>query len=243
MFRLFSKSLTSQKLPFLVDIHSHLLPGLDDGVKSIEETLYILKTLQGLGYRKVITTPHVMSDHYPNTAEEIIIKLAEVKKALEKSDLKIELEAAAEYYLDEHLIASLSDNKKLLTFHGNYLLFETSFLNKPAFLEEAVFNMNTSGYQPVLAHPERYVYLQSNKQLLQQLKNMNVLFQVNLLSLFGYYSTEIRKHAISLLKTGFVDFIGTDCHNALQADEIAKNIGKRRNTLLKSLKVKNSSLI
>jgi tyrosine-protein phosphatase YwqE len=243
MFRLFSKSSTSQKLPFLVDIHSHLLPGLDDGVKSMEETIYILKSLQKLGYQKVITTPHVMSDHYPNTTEDIIIKLAEVKKAVEKSGLRIQLEAAAEYYLDEQLISSLSERKKLLTFHGNYLLFETSFLNKPAFLEEAVFNMNTNGYQPVLAHPERYVYLQSNKQLLQQLKNMNVLFQVNLLSLFGYYSPDIRKSAINLIKSGFVDFIGTDCHNALQADEIVKNISKRRNSLLRSLKVKNMLLI
>jgi protein-tyrosine phosphatase len=242
MFRLLNRSSASQKLPFLVDVHSHLLPGLDDGVKSIEETMYILKTLQDLGYRKVITTPHVMSDRYPNTAEEIIIKLAEVKKAVLNSDLTIEIEAAAEYCLDEHLIRSLHENKKLLTFHGNHLLFETSFLNKPAFLEEAVFNMNTSGYQPVMAHPERYTYLQSNKQLLHQLKSMNVLFQVNLLSLFGYYSTEIRKHAAFLVKSGFVDFIGTDCHNAYQADEIVKKMHQRRNPLLKSLKVLNISL-
>lgn len=199
--------------------------------------------MQNLGYRKVITTPHVMSDHYPNTAEEIILKLGEVKKAIQQQNLKIELEAAAEYYLDEQLIARLSQNKRLLTFHDNYLLFETSFINKPAFLEDAVFNMNINGYQPVLAHPERYVYLQSNKPLLQQLKNMNVLFQVNLLSLFGYYSPDVRKNALSLVKSGLVDFIGTDCHNALQADEIAKNINSRRNTHLHSLKVKNISLI
>jgi tyrosine-protein phosphatase YwqE len=243
MFRFFRKSLTKQKLPFLVDIHSHLLPGLDDGVKSIEESIYILKTMQDLGYRKVITTPHVMSDHYPNTEEEIILKLAEVKKALRQTDLKIELEAAAEYYLDEHLITRLSQKKRLLTLHSNYLLFETSFINKPAFLEEAIFNMNINGYQPVLAHPERYVYLQSNKPLLQQLKNMNVFFQLNLLSLFGYYSPEVKKNALSLVKSGLVDFIGTDCHNALQADEITKNVSHRRNTHLHSLKVKNISLI
>jgi protein-tyrosine phosphatase len=243
MFKFFGKKSSPKPLPFKVDLHSHLLPGLDDGVKSIEETVYILKVMKTLGYEKVITTPHVMSDHYPNTEKDILIRLSEVNAAVKKYQIGIQLEAAAEYYLDEHLNNRLSKGEKLLTFHQNYLLFETAFINKPAFLEEAVFNMNTCGYQPVLAHPERYIYLQSNLSLIEQLKNMNVLFQVNLLSLFGYYSPEVKKNARNLIKLNAVDLIGTDCHSALQADEMMNYVSKSRRNPLFSLHVLNSKML
>ena len=161
MFGIFKRKKTHITLPVWVDIHSHLLPGLDDGVKSVEETVYILKMLKRLGYKKVITTPHVMSDHYPNQTSDILSKLAYVKEEIVKKNINIKLEAAAEYYLDENFIQKIDSRQDLLTFGKNYLLFETSFFNKPAFLEEAIFNMNAQGYQPVLAHPERYGYLQN----------------------------------------------------------------------------------
>ena len=243
MFKLFGKRSSPKTLPFKVDLHSHLLPGLDDGVKSVEETIYILKVLKALGYEKVITTPHVMSDHYPNTEEDIMIRMAEVNTIVRNHKIGIQLEAAAEYFLDEHLNSKLSKGEKLLTFHDNFLLFETAFINKPAFLEEAVFNMNTNGYQPVLAHPERYIYLQSNPGLIEQLKNMNVLFQVNLLSLFGYYSADVKKNALNLIKMNAVDLIGTDCHSALQADEMSNYISKSRHSPLFTLKVLNPTLL
>ncbi len=243
MFGLFKKSNKQVELPFKVDIHSHLLPGLDDGVKSVEESIYIFKTLQRLGYNKVITTPHIMHDQYPNTPEDILVKTSEVKKALDKEQINIKIEAAAEYYLDEQLAKKLNDNERLLTFNKNYLLFETSFINKPVFLEEAIFNMNTNGYQPVLAHPERYVYLQSDKKLIEQLRNMNVLFQINMLSLFGYYSPDVKKNAKNLISANLADFIGTDCHSAFQADEIMKAVSSKKNRQLLSLNVRNSSLI
>ncbi len=243
MFKFFGKRSSPKTLPFKVDLHSHLLPGLDDGVKSVEETIYILKVLKALGYEKVITTPHVMSDHYPNTEEDIMIRLAEVNSIVRKHQIGIQMEAAAEYFLDEHLNNRLVKGEKLLTFHDKYLLFETAFINKPAFLEEAVFNMNTNGYQPVLAHPERYIYLQSNTSLVEQLKNMNVLFQVNLLSLFGYYSNDVKKNARNLIKMNSVDLIGTDCHSALQADEMTNCISKTRRNPIFSMKVLNPTLL
>jgi len=224
MFNFFRNKPKNKTLPFLVDIHSHLLPGLDDGVKSIDETVYILKLLQKIGYQKIITTPHIMSDHYPNTEEGIVSKLKETIDLLKEHEIDIKLEAAAEYYLDENLLEKLSKQEKLLTFGKNYLLFETSFFNKPAFLEDAVFIMNTQGYQPVLAHPERYSYLQSDQQLLGKLKNMNLLFQMNLLSLSGFYAIEVKKFALKLLKANLIEFVGTDCHNALQVNEIYKKM-------------------
>lgn len=243
MFNLFGKKKRQIDLPLWVDIHSHLLPGLDDGVKSIEESIYILKILQKLGYQKVITTPHVMMDHYPNSSEDILNKLKEVKSALVKHGIKIKLEAAAEYYLDETLIAKLTKQEKLLTFGNNFLLFETSFFNKPAFLEDAIFKMNAQGYQPVLAHPERYGYLQNDMKLVYKLKNMNLLFQMNMLSLTGYYSKEVKNVAKKLLKENVIDFVGSDCHNALQANEILTNSNNKSFKLLNSHNFLNRSLI
>lgn len=243
MFSLFRNSPKNKILPLKVDIHSHLLPGLDDGVKSVEETVYILKILQNLGYKKIITTPHVMSDHYPNSNLDIISKLIETKELLVKHELDIQLDAAAEYYLDENLIYKLSKKEKFLTFGKNYLLFETSFFNKPAFLEEAVFNMNTLGYQPVLAHPERYSYLNGNQKLLEKLKNMNLFFQMNILSLSGFYSIEVKKFAMKLLKANLIDFVGTDCHNALQADEVLNKLNNKQLKYLNSQNILNQSLL
>lgn len=243
MFNLFKKKKTNYTLPIWVDIHSHLLPGLDDGVKSIEETIYILKILKKLGYQKVITTPHVMSDHYPNTSADIITKLDEVKKLLQKHQINIKIEAAAEYYLDENLIEKINNKERLLTFGKNFLLFETSFFNKPAFLEEAIFQMNTQGYQPVLAHPERYGYLQNDLKLLEKLKNMNIFLQMNLLSFTDYYSVDVKKFARKLLKANLIDFVGTDCHNAFQADEILNKISDRDIKLLNSQSLLNRTLL
>ncbi len=243
MFGLFKNKPKNISLPLLVDIHSHLLPGIDDGVKTVEETIYILKKLKNIGYKKVITTPHVMSDHYPNSNEDIISKLNETNDIIQKHNIGIKLQAAAEYYLDENLLDKLSKQEELLSFGDKYILFETSFLNKPVFLEEAIFNMNAQGYQPILAHPERYTYLLSNQILLDKLKSMNLFFQMNMLSLTGYYSPEVKKFAIYLLKSNMIDFIGTDCHNALQANEIATKINSKYFRLFGSKNILNPSLL
>lgn len=243
MFNLFTKKRVSLTLPFEVDIHSHLLPGLDDGVKSIKETIYILSLFQKLGYKKVITTPHVMSDHYPNSTHDILSRLENVNHALKKHQLNVTLEAAAEYYLDESLIEKISSGEKLLTFGDDYLLFETSFFNKPVFLEEAIFQMNAQGYQPILAHPERYGYLQNDFKLIDKLKNMNLLFQMNLLSLSNFYSSEVNKFGKKLLKANLIDFVGSDCHNAMQANEIRKTLNSKILKILNSQRLLNQSLL
>lgn len=202
--------------PFLVDIHSHLLPGLDDGVTSLEESLTIIQAFKRLGYRKLITTPHVMSDYYPNSSEAILNKLNEVRRELAKRKIQIKLDAAAEYYLDEGFIEKIERKEKLLTFGDRFILFETSFMNEPVFLKDTLFQLNTNGYKPVMAHPERYIYLLNNERLLEELINMNVRFQLNMLSLTGYYSREVRNLAKKLFNTGRVSFLGSDCHNLNQ---------------------------
>lgn len=202
----------SLTLPF-VDIHSHLLPCLDDGVQSFEETEEIIRNFQRLGYKKLITTPHVMSDFFRNTNEDIIQKLKEVNLMLAQKGIEITLEAAAEYYLDEALIKKIESNSPLLTFGKNYLLFETNFMTEPLNLKEFIFLASTKGYKPVLAHPERYVYLQSSFAKAEDLIGRGVLFQVNISSLSGYYSKGAQTTAQKLIDHEYIHFLGSDCHN------------------------------
>jgi len=204
-------------IPIYTDIHSHLLPGIDDGVKTIEDSIEVIQHLSSLGFKKIITTPHIMSDYYKNTPKIIRSKLIEVKSALIKANLQIEIEAAAEYYLDENFYKSVIENEELLTFGSNYILFETSFAVEPLLLKEIIFRLNSSGYKPVFAHPERYHYLLENKQLLCDLIDQGLLFQLNALSLIGYYSKQVEKMAEELIKRNALAFIGSDCHNISQA--------------------------
>lgn len=219
------KSIPSVKLT--TDIHSHLLPGLDDGVKTLEETEAILRIFQGLGYKKIITTPHVMQDHYRNTPTTISSALKKVNEHIRERNIEITIEAAAEYYLDEYFVRQIESDEKLLTFGDNYLLFETNFLSEPLNLNEFIFLATTKGYKPVLAHPERYVYLQNNQQRLGDLIDRGVLFQVNISSILGVYSRPIQSLANKLIDQGFIHLLGSDCHNMQHASYL-KEVQKMR---------------
>jgi tyrosine-protein phosphatase YwqE len=196
-----------------IDVHSHLLPGLDDGVKSFEESEEIILRFQKLGYKKIITTPHVMSDFYRNSNEDILNKLGELNHWLAKKNIQIQIEAAAEYYLDEELLKRVENDSPLLTFGNRYLLFETNFMTEPFQLKEFIFAATTKGYKPVLAHPERYIYLQDNFEKAEDLINRGVLFQLNISSISGYYSKAAQRMAFKLIDKGWVNLIGSDCHN------------------------------
>lgn len=201
------------EIKLTTDIHSHLLPGLDDGVATLEEAETIIRTFQQLGYTKLITTPHIMPDHYRNTPETIINALEQVRAHLEKQQIDITIEAAAEYYLDEHLIKQIEDNAALMTFGNKYLLFETNFLSEPLHLNEFIFLATTQGYKLVLAHPERYIYLQNNIKRAEDLIDRGVLFQLNAASIYGAYSKQVQTLANKLIELGHVHMIGSDCHN------------------------------
>ncbi|MEP2671226.1 MAG: CpsB/CapC family capsule biosynthesis tyrosine phosphatase [Cyclobacteriaceae bacterium] len=216
MFSFFKKNKQVNSIPLETDIHSHLLPELDDGVKSLEESAQLIHQFIELGYKKIITTPHVMSDFYRNEPSAIVEKLELLKQYLKSENINIPIEAAAEYYLDESLIERINKGEKLLTFGNKYLLFETNFLTEPFQLKEFIFSITTLGYKPVLAHPERYQYLVNNFEKVEDLKNRGVLFQINIPSIIGAYSKPIQKLAIQLIDKGWVDFLGSDCHNQIQ---------------------------
>lgn len=217
---MFANWFTGKQSPMIslhTDVHSHLLPGIDDGVKTLDESIEVIKHLSDLGFKKLITTPHIMSDYYKNTPEIIREKLAEVKNAVLNEQIEIEIEAAAEYYLDEYFYNLINEGKELLTFGDNYVLFETSFTIEPLILKEVIFKLNSSGYKPVYAHPERYSYLHENNNLLDELIDQGLLFQLNALSLSGYYSKGVKKMAESLINKNVISFIGSDTHNMTQA--------------------------
>ncbi len=225
MFSFFKKS-TSHPIPSVnCDIHSHVLAGIDDGAKDWEDSLAMIRELKKCGFAKLITTPHIMNDVYRNTPEIIKEKLSELKSQLAIQQIEIEVEAAAEYYLDESVYRQVLDANRLLTFGNNYLLFETNFLSEPYFLKDFIFQASTQGYQLVLAHPERYSYMTLSKA--EDLKNRGVLFQLNSLSLGNYYSKPIQKMAQQLIDKSWINFLGSDCHTVLQASELEKTMKQK----------------
>jgi tyrosine-protein phosphatase YwqE len=208
------------KNPIRVDIHSHLLPGIDDGVRTIEESVAIIKKFKLLGYSKLITTPHVISDLYPNNIDIINQKLKEVQDALKKEDIDIDIEASAEYYVDIEFLKLIEDDD-LIPFMGNYILFETAYHSKPMILQQVIYSLQANGYIPVLAHPERYRYLHNDIDLYKELKAEGVLFQVNIKSLQNK-SKPIYKIASKLIKLGLVDFMGSDVHKMHDIEKLEK---------------------
>jgi protein-tyrosine phosphatase len=198
------------------DMHSHLLPGLDDGAETVEHSIELLRALQALGYRKLVMTPHIMGDFYKNTPEGIRSALAAMQYAAVEADLtEVELHCAAEYYLDEWFGKRLDRGDELLTFGGDkrYLLFETSYINEPFNLSETIFRLQSMGYKPVLAHPERYTYFYGRFDDLKKVRDNGVLLQLNLNSLAGYYSSGAKRMAEKLIDARMVDMVGTDAHN------------------------------
>ena len=214
--------------PISTDIHSHLLPDLDDGVSSFEESEKLIRQFISLGYTKLITTPHIMSDFYRNEPEQIQERLNSLKQLLTDHGIEVTVDAAAEYYLDEVLVGKVKNKEPLLTFGSSYLLFETNFLTEPFQLNEFIFSVTTQGYKPVLAHPERYQYLINNFEKVEDLRNRGVLFQINIPSIVGVYSKPTQKLAINLIEKGWVEFLGSDCHNQMQMD-ILKSAHKDKN--------------
>ncbi|MCC2548255.1 capsular biosynthesis protein [Hymenobacter sp. BT175] len=198
------------------DMHSHLLPGLDDGAETVEHSIELLRELRDLGFRKLVMTPHVMGDFYKNTPEGIREALARMQTAAEEAGITdMVLECAAEYYLDEWFAGKLEAAEPLLSFGGDqrYVLFETSYMNEPFNFADTVFQLKAKGYRPVLAHPERYTYLYGRFDELKKIRQSGVLLQVNLNSLSGYYSPAARHVAEKLIDAGMVDMVGTDTHH------------------------------
>lgn len=247
MLKIFSKSKPATgnaDFSFLkTDMHSHLLPGIDDGSPDIVTSLNLIKGMMKLGYRKLITTPHIMWDMYKNTNGIITEKLEMLQAAVKAEGLDVEIQAAAEYFLDDYVHGLVKNNQPLLTVKDKMVLVEFSLAYPSHSLKDILFDMQMQGYQPVIAHPERYIYLERNKDFYDELKDIGCLFQINILSLAGHYGKSVQELAQYLIKKGYYDLAGTDLHSerhleALYTPGIVNSLMK----MIESGKIANDQL-
>lgn len=225
-----------------VDMHSHLIPGIDDGSKSMEESLTLIKKFIGLGYKKLITTPHIMSDAFRNTPDIILSGLDKLRAAVKAEGLPVELDAAAEYYFDEDFSKVIRE-KKLLTINGKYVLFEVSYINSPDNINQVIFDIHVAGYTPILAHPERYPFWYHRFEEYHKLKESGVLFQLNTNSLSGYYGPEAKKLGERLINERMIDFIGSDMHGDRHMAALERSLNEKHLWKLHAQGLKNASLL
>lgn len=204
-----------------VDIHSHLLPGLDDGAATPAQAAQLARELAGMGYRKLVTTPHVKSGLYDNTPDSIGAGLALLRQTLKDEGVDIDIEAAAEYFVDFAFLERLRSGVPLLTFGGGHLLVETSLMEPLDQLPQILFDLQLAGYRVVLAHPERYPYWSGRRRReLEELRGRDILLQLNLASLAGFYGPGALDTARWLVDAGLVSFAGSDCHNPKYIDAL-----------------------
>ncbi len=221
-------------------MHSHLVPGIDDGANTLQSSLEMIKGLIGLGYKKIITTPHVRPEYFPNTSDIILTGFDNLKKAVASEGLEVKLECAAEYFVDYEFKDAI-DKGDLLTFSGKHLLMEVSTFSPPPNLYDIIFQMKIKNYQPIIAHPERYVYYQIDD--FKKLKDFGCMLQVNTMSLTGYYGKSVKDLALKLLKADLVDFLGTDMHNPNHLKVLQKASGNENiMNLVTGKEFKNASL-
>ncbi len=244
-FSFFKPRTVTPDLSFIgVDMHSHLLPGIDDGLQTPEQTVAFVKELHTLGYKKLICTPHILSGIHDNTPETIGNALAIARKALAEAEVPVVLEAAAEYMIDDAFERRINAKEKLLTIGDNYLLIEMSYIAPPFNLNEVLFQLQVQGYKLILAHPERYNFYHNNFKQLETFRDRGVLFQMNIVSLSGYYGKEVKKVCEKLIANNMVEFLGTDMHhqNHLNALKSISSTKEFYNTV-KNIPLMNLSLL
>lgn len=200
-----------------IDMHSHLIPGIDDGAKTVEESVMLVKGLMDLGFNAFVTTPHIMPDYYKNSSETIFPGLEQVKAALKAEGLTPHFQAAAEYYIDD-LWKGVIAKEPLLTLNEKYVLFEVNYMTRPMNMLDGIFEIKLQNKIPILAHPERYTFMQGKMEEYTKIKDFEVLFQLNVGSLVGFYGPGAQKTALDLIQNNMIDFVGTDTHHIKHVD-------------------------
>lgn len=220
MFGLFSNNSQPIKLWFKTDIHCHILPGIDDGASDTDRSIQLIKGLNELGIERIIASPHITAVQFPNTAETLGKAFAELQDAMSEAGISIPVSHSAEYRIDETLPEIIEKNE-LIPYPDNYVLIENQWLQEPLNLEQVIFDLQIRRFQPILAHPERFAYYQTNPGRLDQLHD-KLPFQINMLSLAGYYGKPAQRLAETLLKKGYCDFLGTDTHHRKHLECLTK---------------------
>lgn len=228
------KTLLKDLLGGATDIHNHVLPGIDDGAQNLEQSIALLSRYQEIGFKKVIGTPHTMSDYYPNTAETIKGAYEKLIEGIKNNGINIELSCSSEYMIDYEFEEKVSKPEALLPLANNHILVEMSYLRSSDNLDKTLYKLQLNGYTPILAHPERYGYYHDNYEAFSIMKSKGIKLQLNALSLSDYYGDKINKTAIRLLQDGLYDFFGTDTHKLKHLNHLEKI--KVKNKHLESLK-------
>jgi protein-tyrosine phosphatase len=245
MFRsLFGRSTVERDLSFIgIDMHSHMLPGLDDGAATIEESISYFRNMKEWGFHTCILTPHILPGVHNNSPETILPVFERVKQELVWAGIELDIRVAAEYMVEEKFIDALMKEESLLCISEKKVLIEMSYVAPSPFIETAIFRLNVQGYKPILAHPERYGYYHHDFNQYYRLKEMGCIFQVNLLSLSGYYGPIVKKVALRMIKENLISYIGTDLHHHNHVDAIkAFTITKEFYEIMKGVSLLNSSL-
>jgi len=241
-FKKKDKKITDFFSDSFVDIHSHLLPGIDDGARDLLNSIALIKKLHSLGIKNFITTPHVLGDVYPNSSETIKEKLEVVKSELKDQGLHdIKISAAAEYMMDEQFSKLLKKND-ILTLKDDLILVEMSYFSAPMNLYEILFEIQVKGYKPILAHPERYNFFHNDFESYYKLKKAGCLFQLNFLSLTEHYGKHVQKISKKLLALEMYDFVGTDTHHKKHVDLLENILTEKNKKNLEILLKRNSQL-
>lgn len=227
-----------------VDIHSHLIPGIDDGVKTMDDSIFLLWGLEALGFKKIITSPHVMADGYNNSPQTILSGRDAVREAIKANKINLEFDATAEYNIDEAMYERI-EKKELLPFGRNYIMVEMPFLAKPPIMGDIMYKLQTAGYNVILAHPERYSYFHENDfSAYYSLKDRNLLFQINIGSLSGIYGKAAKYTAEKMINEHMVDFTGTDMHGQKHLELLQNCLGlKYLDKILNYDKLLNKTLL
>lgn len=192
------------------DIHSHILPGIDDGANDAFQSIQLIGEMKKMGFDKLIATPHTMSGVWNNSVQDIKESYDSLKNKLDKADQ--DLSFASEYLIDSLFLEKIQ-TQKLLCLKQNYVLVELSYLQPPVNLYEIIFELQVKGYIPVLAHPERYTYFFNEFKNFKKLKNSGCLFQLNLMSVVGHYGAHSSRMADKLLRENMIDYVGSDIHH------------------------------
>ena len=208
-------------------MHSHLIPGIDDGAQTLEDSIELIKEFQELGFESIVTTPHIKSDYFPNDPAIIYNGLSELRQALHEQGINFPVKAAAEYYVDERFVEMLEAGP-LMTINDKEVLIEFSFVFEPMRINEILFQMQTKGYRPVIAHPERYNYYHMKYNSYRELKDRGCLLQLNAISLTGYYGRTVKEISEKMLDENLYDYCGSDIHHLRHADTMRKLIRSRR---------------
>src|SRR5690606_15771823 len=195
-----------------MDMHNHILPGIDDGSPDVAQSLHLIRGLKDLGIQKAIATPHVMHGVHDNTPATIAEAFNKLKQAISESGMKFNLQYSAEYMIDDQ-IATLIQNDNLCALPNRHLLIEMSYLAESKALFQTIKDIQEKGYQPILAHPERYNYYHQNFKIYKEIKDAGCLLQLNLLSISRYYGEPVKSTALTLIKSGMYDLVGTDMHH------------------------------